>query len=272
MSEHGYSEAIGVPDMAPRYGNRSRTLIRENEEVKLLARKFSAREREQWHQGIFALYAKMRARSSRGQYELNCGDLTLTVLPNVYAPRIFTDSLWFAHQLPRTVGKGSLLEIGTGTGIIAIECAMRGARAVATDCNPDAVRNTRLNVARHNLEISVRCGNLYDPIAYDEKFDFIFWAHPFNNWETPVEDMLLRSGMDYRYAALRGYFKGARQHLSAQGKLLLGTADSADLKTVSKLAAENGYRIVVINKVNLPFEEDGVKRVTYLLCELIFHS
>ena len=35
-------------------------------------------------------------------------------------------------------------------------------------------------------------------------------AHPFNNWEMPVLDMLLRSGSDYRYQALRGNISHAK--------------------------------------------------------------
>lgn len=231
----------------------------------LPAREFSPAEKERWRSVIFGIYHKMRA--TREPYEIQCGDLSLTVLPNVYAPKFFTDSLWFAQQLPDIVGKKSLLEIGTGTGIIAIFCARNGAHIVATDINPDALKNARINAARHHLAISVREGSLYEPIEPDEKFDFIFWAHPFNNWETPVDDMLLRSGMDYHYEGLKGYIAGAKNHLDHNSKLLLGTGDSADLKTIASVAKENGYSLKLLRETDMSLEEEGNNMIKYLLYE-----
>jgi 16S rRNA G1207 methylase RsmC len=211
----------------------------------------------------------MKAKAHGYLYEIQCEGVALTVLPNVYAPGFFTDSLWFAQRLPQIVGTKSLLEIGTGTGVVAIFCARNGSRVVATDINPDAVQNARLNVMRHNLGISVREGNLFEPIKPYEKFDYIFWAHPFNNWKTPVRDMLLRSGRDYNYEGLRGYITGAKNHLAPKGKLLLGTGDSADLKTVSAIAARNGYRPRLLNDVKMPLEEGGSLLIRYLLYEFM---
>ncbi len=237
------------------------------DEFPLPVRHFSPTERETWQSAVWSIYEKMKAKANGSSYETHCDGIALTVLPNVYAPRCFTDSLWFARQLRQIVGTGSLLEIGTGTGVIAIFCARNGARVVATDVNSDAVQNARLNVTRHNLGISVREGNLFEPIKPNEKVDYIFWAHPFNNWETPVRDMLLRSGMDYNYEGLRGYIAEARNHLGPHGKLLLGTGDSADLETVSAIAARNGYRPKLLNEARMPLEEGGSLLIRYLLYE-----
>jgi release factor glutamine methyltransferase len=240
------------------------------DEYPLPGRSFSPVERETWQSAISSIYEKMIAKARGCPYEIQCNSVALTVLPNVYAPGFFTDSLWFAQQLPQIVGTKSLLEIGTGTGVIAIFCAQNGARVVATDINLDAAQNARLNVMRHNLGISVREGNLFEPIKPYEKFDYIFWAHPFNNWKTPVRDMLLRSGRDYNYEGLRCYIAGAKDHLEPDGKLLLGTGDSADLRTVSTVAARNGYRPRLLNEAKMPLEEGGSLLVRYLLYEFVF--
>lgn len=228
---------------------------------------FSRTHQEEWRSSLFSIYKKMRGK--REPYEVQCGDIALTVLPDVYAPMFFTDSLWFAQQLRDIVGKKSLLEIGTGSGIISVFCAKSGAHVVATDINPDAVKNAKINATRHGLDISVRDGNLYDPIGAEEKFDFIFWAHPFNNWETPVRDMLLRSGMDYKYDGVRGYIAGAKAHLTSGGKLLLGTGDSADLVTIYLIAKDNGYMLKLLRETEIPLEEGGKSLIKYLIYELV---
>ncbi|MBI4066147.1 methyltransferase [Candidatus Gottesmanbacteria bacterium] len=235
-------------------------------------RAFSAAERQQWRRNIFRIYDRMKARSASGLYETRCSGLSITVLPNVYAPGFFTDTQWFAKELPPVINGGQLLEIGTGTGIISILCALNGARVVATDINLYAVENARLNIARHHLDISVRHGNLYDPIKANEKFDFIFWAHPFNNWETPVADMLLRSGMDYQYEGLKGYIVGAKDHLSRNGKLLLGTGDSADLKTIHAVAEDNGYGMKLLKETEMPLEDEGTTLIKYLIYEFVHRN
>jgi release factor glutamine methyltransferase len=235
--------------------------------TKLPVRKFTDEEKNQWRAGLMDIYARMRDKAKNGPYETEMGGLSFVVLPDVYAPTAFTDTLWFAEQIRDIVGQKSLLEIGTGTGAISVFAALNGAQVVATDINPQAIENARLNAEKHNISVSVRLGNLYDPIAQDEKFDFIFWAHPFNNWETPVGDMLLKSGMDYQYQALRGYIEGARTHLTENGKLLLGTGDTADLETISSIAEANGYELVLLREITMPLEEGSKSTITDLLYE-----
>src|SRR3989338_7681738 len=120
----------------------------------LPARKFSPKELKDWKQSIFDIYNIMRAKSKKS-YDVNYGGLSLRVLPNVYAPEFFDDSLWYAKQLKKIVGKKSFLEIGTGTGVIAVFCAKNGAKVVATDISHNAVKNARFNAKRHKLTISV---------------------------------------------------------------------------------------------------------------------
>ena len=208
----------------------------------------------------------MRAKTR--PYDVECNGLLLKVLPNVYAPTYFTDSLWFAEQLPEIVKSGSLLEIGTGTGIIAISCATMGARVVCTDVNPIAVQNARINVRRYRLSVSVRKGNLYEPLRPKERFDFIFWAHPFNNWKSEVTDLLLKSGRDHAYQGLRGYIAGAYRHLRAGGKLLLGTGDSADLLTLAAIAAEFGYALDPLREVSMQLELGRKAMIRYFIYHL----
>ena len=67
---------------------------------------------------------------------------------------------------------GSLLDVGTGSGILAIAAARLGARdIVAVDIDPDAVRVARENVAHNGLSgaIDVRKGDLLQGL--DRSFD-----------------------------------------------------------------------------------------------------
>ena len=217
---------------------------------------------QEWKQGIYESFAKVAKHT--GQYEITVGKFDITVLPNVFSPKYFTDSLWFAEELPAIVGKKTFLEVGVGTGIVALYCAAAGATVTAIDINLDACRNTVMNAKRYGFSMSVRGGNVYDALAPAEKFDSIFWNHPFNDWDEDVE-ILLRAGIDPRYEGLRRYVEGARAHLNPGGQLLLGSSDMARTSVIEKIAAENDRRLTVLRSVDMPIEEDSEVWNTYFI-------
>lgn len=131
------------------------------EEDKLPKHIFCLEEKEKWMKNISEIYEAMRKESKNGKYGAKIGDFVLVVHPNVYAPQFFSDSLWFSNELPKIICEKSLLEIGTGTGIIGISCALNGAKVTLTDINSDAVKNAGDNVEKYNLNIPVKEGNLY---------------------------------------------------------------------------------------------------------------
>lgn len=103
------------------------------------------------------------------------------VFPNVFSPKYFRDTEIFAKNIPIKKGQ-DVLEIGSGTGIISIFSAFKGAKKVlAIDINPEAVKNTKENISKHKLKkvIEVRKGDVYRPLNNYEKFDIIFWNTPF---------------------------------------------------------------------------------------------
>ena len=228
------------------------------------------RSRQRWFQNIFDIYERMRRKAQDGVYETNV-PFSLCVYPNVYAPDFFTDSAWFSERLPQLVGSGRLLEIGTGTGVIAISCARNQAQVVATDINPEAVSNALENVKRHGLDerIVVRHGDVFSCLRPSELFDVIFWAHPFNNWESVVDDVLLLSGMDHHYNSLHSYISNGHKHLESRGRLLLGTGDSADLDSIREICASSACEMVELDCVTMPLEEGKPTTITYMICEVV---
>jgi ribosomal protein L11 methylase PrmA len=69
----------------------------------------------------------------------------ITILPHVYVPSDQSVPAMFAERGELFAGR-RVLDMGTGTGILALIAAHLGAtQVVATDFNPNAVRNARLN-------------------------------------------------------------------------------------------------------------------------------
>ena len=184
----------------------------------------------------------------------------IPVLPGVFSPKYVSDVKWFAQEVPKIVGKRSFLEIGTGTGVIALFVGLNGARKmVTTDINAVAVKNARKTFRMHKLRIPARKGNIFEPMKKNEKFNVIFWNHPFHADKKP-KSMLERGGYDHQYENLRAFFTGAKTHLTNDGEVLLGTSKSARLDLIRVFAREYGYVCKLVKQEIIPSDRrSGVK-------------
>jgi len=220
---------------------------------------------KKWEQEVRNVFEKIKSHKKR--YSINFKGVNICIFPNVFSPAYFTDSKWFAETLPKIVGQKSLLEIGTGTGIVALFSALNGAEVSATDINPDSIKNANYNFQEHNVQIKTYCGDMYEPLPPEKKFDFIFWNHPFNCGDNPNEELLLRSGFDFQYKDLKEYILKAHLHLKPQGKLLLGTGNFALLFKIKNIVKEHGYKINLLKKTKIPLAADSPINNDYRIYE-----
>ncbi|NTV54914.1 MAG: methyltransferase [Candidatus Moranbacteria bacterium] len=223
--------------------------------------------RAKWEREVRTIFG--RIATHKEEYVTEVEGTGILILPNVFSPAYFTDSGWFAKAVSNIVGKGKVLEIRTGTGVVALFCAKNGATVTATDINPDAVRNAELNFKENEISAECHCGDMYEPIPQGERYDFLFWNHPFNRGENPDEEMLLRSGFDYRYESLEKYFSGARERLNPFGKLLLGTGSYASLSDVERLAEKYGYAMHLSDKIDIQLTDGSTVKNDYRIYELM---
>ncbi len=209
---------------------------------------------KEWEQKVRDVFEKIK--SHKQIYSINVNGVEVHIFPNVFSPAYFTDSKWFAETIPKIVEQHSFLEIGTGTGIVALFTGLNGAQVSATDINPNAVENARYNFEKHSIAAKTYCGDMYEPLPSDERFDFIFWNHPFNRGDDPNEEALLKSGFDFQYASLERYIAEAHLYLNSHGRLLLGTGNFALLSKIEQLAAKYSYKMKLLKKIKIPLAAD----------------
>ncbi|MBI4181685.1 MAG: methyltransferase [Candidatus Aenigmarchaeota archaeon] len=138
-------------------------------------------------------------------------------------PLFEDESLYFANRL-RVRRDMRVLDIGTGSGILAIAAAAQGARVLATDVNPRALAFARKNAARNGVEekITFARGPGLAP-ARHRAFDLVVMNPPFNPTPPGVEGSLFSDGGRDGLSLTRAVLRGAARHLAPEGRLQLIT-------------------------------------------------
>lgn len=112
---------------------------------------------------------------------------------NVYIPA--EDSYLLAENLLIEKGQ-SVLEIGTGSGIVAMYASRLTDDITVTDINFDACELARENFRANNIEnIEILFGNLFEPVK-NRKFDVILFNTPYLPTE---EDEVIDSNLNYAF-------------------------------------------------------------------------
>ena len=106
-------------------------------------------DQKEWEQEVRDVFEKMKTHQE--PYDISVDGVDITILPNVFSPAYFTDSAWFTRHVSRIAKDKTLLEIGTGTGIVALFVALNGATETATDISPDADENAKLNFEKYGI-------------------------------------------------------------------------------------------------------------------------
>ncbi|MFT9471392.1 HemK2/MTQ2 family protein methyltransferase [Streptomyces sp. Mo3] len=175
--------------------------------------------------------------------------------PGVYAPQ---DDTWLLAEalLRENITAAAVLDVGTGSGALALVAAGRGAAQVtAVDVSPLAVAATWLRARLKGLPVRVLHGDLLTPVA-GRGFNLIVANPPY----VPVAGQRARRGRGLAWQAgadgralLDRICRDAPPLLRPGGVLLLvHSALSGVERTVAQLTG-SGLRAAVADRRTIPF-------------------
>lgn len=197
-------------------------------------------------------------------------NLELKVAPGVLIPRPETEQLvervleWIRAA---SIDAPTILDVGTGTGAIALSLATEASAIVtATD-----VSDAALGIARENRDaaglgdlVAFHAGSLFEAVPRDADFDVIVSNPPYipevdeptlepevRDWEPRHALFAGADGLD----VIRGLVEGAARHLRSGGLLALEVGSGQARTVVSLLEAEAGYAAVRIER-----DHEGIER------------
>ena len=184
-----------------------------------------------------------------GKFEIETDDL-------VYLPS--DDSFLLAENLEIKEGQ-SVLEIGTGSGIVSMYASLLTDDVTATDINYNALELAEKNFKINNIDtIKLEFGDLFEPIK-DQKFDVILFNTPYlpTDSDDIINDDLnyaFDGGLDGRNVIDR-FINQVSNHLNDKGIVQMIQSSLSDNEKTLNMFDRNGFIAEIAESEKFFFEE-----------------
>ena len=183
-------------------------------------------------------------------------DFIINTDENVYVPA--EDSYLLADNLMIEKGQ-SVLEIGTGSGVVAMYASKLTDNITVTDINFDACRLAEKNFDENGIEgIEILFGNMFEPVK-NRKFDVILFNTPYLPTE---EDEVLDNTINYAFdGGLNGrkvidiFLNEVGNHLNDGGIVQLIQSSLSDNEKTLDILDELGFVAEIAEKEHFFFED-----------------
>jgi len=151
----------------------------------------------------------------------------LEIIEGAYDPA--EDSYLFAENLEVKKGE-KVLDMGTGSGILAIIAAGQGTQVTAVDINPQALECARRNAQKNKVKIDFLESDLFENVK--GKFDLILFNAPYVPTEAKelgdIESVGWDGGEQGRRVIIR-FLKAAPRFLKPKGRIILMVSSLNDI-------------------------------------------
>lgn len=186
--------------------------------------------------------------------------------PGVYRPRTDTRLLSRAMRRERITSRTEVLDLGTGSGVLAVEAARMGARVTAVDISWQALAAAWFNALLNGQTVRVRHGDLASAVQ-GLRFDLVVTNPPYvpAPGDTPPRGRARAwdAGADGRLLIDR-VCSAAPAVLRPAGTLLMVHSYLSGVEeTLARLRAA-GLRAEVVDRARVPFGRVLRSRLAWL--------
>jgi len=195
-------------------------------------------------------------------------DLCFEVFEEVYEPA--EDTFLVADKLDQVIVEGdTVLDIGTGCGILGVIASKKARKVVATDVNPYAVecarQNAKANKAASKME--VRLGDLFESVSKTEKFDVILFNAPY----LPSKTEEKRTWIGQAWAGGRAgrqtidsFIADAPNYLKENGRIVLVQSTLSNIQKTLMRFSDMGLGPKIVAEKKVAFETIVVIQASHL--------
>ncbi len=149
----------------------------------------------------------------------------------------------------------TVLDMGTGSGYIAIRIADKVKSVTAIDINDIAVRSCKINIKLNRLENKVKVyrSNLFSALKKSEKFNTIIFNPPYlrGNPENIIQQAWLHRSPE---TLIKNFAAESRHYLVEKGYIQILYSSISGLKFIKKIFEDEGFKLVFEKKNRLIWE------------------
>lgn len=186
--------------------------------------------------------------------------IKLVIPPEVFHPGFFFSTKLLLKYLARyPLKEKTFLELGAGSGLIAISAAKKGADVTATDINPIAVKFLTRNCEANNVRVNIILSDLFQNISH-QYFDFIAINPPYYKKQpNTYKDYSWYCGENGEYFHV--LFGSLRHYMHSDSTVLMILCDGCDMEMIQTIAGKNGFHLnLVYSRKNL-LEENFIFQI-----------
>jgi release factor glutamine methyltransferase len=203
----------------------------------------------------------IKAVQKFGKHRYTIMGSTFEISENVFNPKYYYTSIYMAKNI-KVSTNDIVLDMGTGSGIQAVNAAQTASKVVAIDINPEAVKYAKINVTANGLNdrISVMEGDLFSPLEKGPAFSVILFTPPY------LEGMP-RSGFEHALfdpekTLMTRFFSEAQNYLKTDGYIQMLYSSMADHESVLSIARELGWHFELISQQDTFSEKFLIYKIT----------
>ncbi len=176
-------------------------------------------------------------------------ELDIEIYEGVYEP---SDDTFLLLSMIDVNGGEEILEIGCGSGIISLHCSAQNCDVLSVDKDERALKNTKTNARKNDLNISVKKSHLFSNITKDD-WDMIIFNPPYlpKGGILPEDDRW--DGGKRGDEVIVRFLEDAGEYLKPDGKLYTCYSSLSPTERIEELI-EKKYRITKIEQKDFFFE------------------
>jgi release factor glutamine methyltransferase len=181
-------------------------------------------------------------QKSRKTVRTSVEGFDLQVFPSVFHPKYFGSSSILARFISGLTLRGkAFLEVGCGSGVVALCAAKAGAEVTAVDINPEAVRCTLENARTNHLRVDARVGDLFSSVT-GMRFDVIAWNPPFLRADAvTLTDAAFFGGRDFD--VIRRFVKHVRANIADGASIYTILSADASIERVEEFFRNEAFDV-----------------------------
>ncbi len=198
---------------------------------------------------LYPILSSRARRRSKSIRKVNHDGFELLVYPEVFHPFETGSTKVFYDYLKNLSVEGlDVLELGAGSGLLSLLMAKLGAKVMASDINPMAIRGVEENRGLNQVSIECVVSDLFKEMP-ERRFDLIIVNPPFYARDPKsLWEHAFYAGKNYDYFAR--LFRELPQHLQQDGEALMILSRDLDWAPLQALLSNHGieYRTLYSGK------------------------